>query len=313
MKRIGIWCLLFPALSAAAVGQAQSLDSLLGRAAPTIVSARMIADTTAVKQGTTLTVGVLFKIEPEWHIYWKNPGETGFATTVKWELDAVGGLFAETLYPAPVTFTGLGGVISYGYADEVLLMARIPVAELDPTLKEVELRAKARWLMCQKEECRDAKSEVSLKLPVGKGAPTNRDVFERYAAFLPKPGTPANVKLSLKPAEKGFVAEIALTPPEGGIIGESREPDAHKVFFFPEPIKGYESRVPEIPEPNAVLKTASGQLNGFRDPFVIRTAVWPVDKKTTGVPVVSGVLVQQAATGDGKLQTTQNNVVMFGE
>ena len=64
---------------------------LLGQAAPegdvdNPVEAQLVADTTAMRPGTTFTLGVLLKLQPEWHVYWTNPGEVGYATTFEWTL-----------------------------------------------------------------------------------------------------------------------------------------------------------------------------------------------------------------------------------
>src|SRR4051794_29301951 len=61
-----------------------------------IVQATMLADTTAVQPDTTFTLGVLFKVKPGWHIYWRNPGSSGLATKVTWAIPE-GGSNSDTL------------------------------------------------------------------------------------------------------------------------------------------------------------------------------------------------------------------------
>ncbi len=50
------------------------------------VQAAFFADASAAAPGQPFKVGVLFRIAPEWHIYWKYPGDAGLATEVKFEL-----------------------------------------------------------------------------------------------------------------------------------------------------------------------------------------------------------------------------------
>jgi hypothetical protein len=49
------------------------------------VKAELRADVSAVKPGEEFTLGVLLKIKPKWHIYWKYPGDAGLATAVTME------------------------------------------------------------------------------------------------------------------------------------------------------------------------------------------------------------------------------------
>src|SRR5690554_3659955 len=47
------------------------------------VEAVLLVDQKVVRPGDTFQVGVLFQIEPEWHIYWRNSGQGGMSTEVK--------------------------------------------------------------------------------------------------------------------------------------------------------------------------------------------------------------------------------------
>ncbi|MEK7706658.1 MAG: protein-disulfide reductase DsbD domain-containing protein, partial [Verrucomicrobiota bacterium] len=48
--------------------------------------ATLILSASAAKPGETITAGVHLKMDPGWHTYWKNPGESGKATEIKWQL-----------------------------------------------------------------------------------------------------------------------------------------------------------------------------------------------------------------------------------
>lgn len=86
--------------------------------------------TLLISQAPTPRVGVLFDLEPGWHIYWRNPGETGLAPSLA--LSAQRHRVAEVAWPAPETFREADGLFTtYGYADHVLLSAAIQT--LDPT------------------------------------------------------------------------------------------------------------------------------------------------------------------------------------
>ena len=65
-------------------------------------------------------VGVLFEMDPGWHIYWRNPGESGLPTEIHWS--SPGAAFSELSWPTPRVFDEAEGLFTtYGYVDQVLL------------------------------------------------------------------------------------------------------------------------------------------------------------------------------------------------
>ena len=50
------------------------------------VGATLVADVTAVQPGKPFRVGVLLRMAPEWHTYWRNPGDSGLPTKIAWTL-----------------------------------------------------------------------------------------------------------------------------------------------------------------------------------------------------------------------------------
>jgi len=50
------------------------------------VTAELVAEQDALVPGTTATVALRLAIEPGWHTYWRNPGESGLPTTLGWRL-----------------------------------------------------------------------------------------------------------------------------------------------------------------------------------------------------------------------------------
>jgi DsbC/DsbD-like thiol-disulfide interchange protein len=130
------------------------------------VKASLVAETDAVRPGQPITVGVRLEMEKGWHTYWRNPGDSGLPTRVKWDLPA-GFAPGEILWPYPDRFK-TGPLVSYGFEDEVLLPVeiRVPAAV---AASNVRLAARVDWLECQ-EACLPGRADVSLGLPVRKSA-----------------------------------------------------------------------------------------------------------------------------------------------
>ena len=50
------------------------------------VEAELIAEKAAFQAGKAATVGLKLRMEPQWHTYWKNPGDSGLPTKIQWQL-----------------------------------------------------------------------------------------------------------------------------------------------------------------------------------------------------------------------------------
>ena len=108
------------------------------------VDVSLLPEAQALASGRPFDVVVRIDLERPWHIYWKNPGDTGIPTHVEWHLPA--GWKAEPVqFPAPKRFES-GGTVSYGHEGEVLLISRLTPA---PSAKgKFTLKASVDWLAC---------------------------------------------------------------------------------------------------------------------------------------------------------------------
>src|SRR5205823_8095887 len=122
------------------------------------VRAEILADTTAIVPGRAFNVGVLLAIEPQWHVYWMNPGDSGLPTTMKFDLPP-GFAVSEVQYPVPTKFLQPGELIAYGYEGSVLLMAKVTPPKDLVAGGAVSIKALASWLVCQ-EVCIPGKAEL---------------------------------------------------------------------------------------------------------------------------------------------------------
>src|SRR5438105_802342 len=50
------------------------------------VEARLVSETAAVVPGKSFVVGLALRMRAGWHTYWHNPGDSGLATKIAWEL-----------------------------------------------------------------------------------------------------------------------------------------------------------------------------------------------------------------------------------
>ncbi len=170
------------------------------RAAPEVVGAvtvELIAETTVVVPGERFNVALDFKLEPHWHLYWKNPGASGLPAEVEWQLPA--GLSAgEIQWPAPERIE-LGGLMNYGYEDAVTLIVPIEAAQDFELGSAVPIQAEVSWLACE-EFCMPGDASLSLALTAGAEAVKSGEApaFEAARARLPAPTAPWGVSAVIK-------------------------------------------------------------------------------------------------------------------
>jgi thiol:disulfide interchange protein/DsbC/DsbD-like thiol-disulfide interchange protein len=154
-----------------------------------LVRPELLADTNAIVPGKPFTVGLLMRMAPGWHTYWKFSGDAGLPTELKWKLPP-GWKIGDIQWPIPLKTIDPGDIETYGYENEVLLMQEItPPPKLD--VSSVKLSMEANWLVCEKI-CIPGSATLQLDLPVASTSqPANTDIFARYRSLLPQnlPGT----------------------------------------------------------------------------------------------------------------------------
>jgi thiol:disulfide interchange protein DsbD len=186
------------------------------------VHVQLVSDEYAVFAPDEIFEGLYFKLEPGWHIYWKNPGDAGEAPKISWTLPQ--GVHADSMsFPAPKRLP-LGPLMDYGYEDEVLFPMRLTVASSFKPGATVHLTARINWLVCR-ESCIPGKADLALDIPVVHSKPGGNGIsialLKRFRDRLPKP-LPKGSKLGFAATAEGF----RLTVETG-----RRESEA---VFFPE-------------------------------------------------------------------------------
>ena len=156
-----------------------------------LVKAELLADTSAIVPGKAFTVGLLLRMAPGWHTYWKFSGDAGLPTELKWKLPQ-GWKIGEIQWSIPLKTIDPGDIETYGYENEVLLMQEItPPSKIDES--SVKLSAEANWLVCEKI-CIPGGETLQLELPISTNSqPANTELFARYRRLLPQnwPGADA--------------------------------------------------------------------------------------------------------------------------
>ncbi len=252
---------------------------------------RLIPEVTSIRPGTPFTVAVRFELEPKWHNYWQNAGDSGLPTEIEWRLPP--GFRAGSIqWPIPdriVAYT----LTDYGYSGQPTLLVEVtPPADL-PVGGPVTLAARVDWLVCM-DICLPAYQEVEVQVAVSSQPPrldpSWAPVFVETRSQLP--GRVEGWTLAAEVTESGY--RLSVTPSAAG----RRLPDS--VYFFA--------------AETSVLDHAATQAN-TREGEVLALALTRSPYATRPSAVLRGVLLDESGGAwdeDGRIRALEVEVPVAG-
>lgn len=177
------------ALVLGAVAVAQALeDPPAASASSRNVRATLVSEVESIRPGTQFWLGLRLQMQPGWHVYWKQPGDSGLPPRLRWTLPPEFKA-GEIAFPYPERFPA-GDLASYGYAEDVLLLVPVQAPATAAAGGTVPFTAHASWLEC-KEACIPAKAVLGLELPVRSAVPgavaAHAPLFQASRQRLPRP------------------------------------------------------------------------------------------------------------------------------
>lgn len=171
----------------------------------------LIAEHTGLAPGASEWIGVRFELEPGWHIYWTNPGDSGEPPKITWHLP--NGIQAGDLqFPAPQRIPD-HGMMDFGYQGNVVLLSKLTVPS-NLASNQLEITADVRYLVCR-EVCVPGKEHLAMPFIVGKEAKasTDAELIRKTIERLPQ-SLPASVHVSATQRQGAFVINIASRSPK---------------------------------------------------------------------------------------------------
>lgn len=191
-------------------------------------SATIVSERPSVSANDELQIATVIDLYPHWHVYWKNPGDSGIPVAITWTLPE-GFSIGDINWPTPdkITYDILA---NYGYYDRVALLQTLKVPSALPEGK-ITLQAKIDMLVCN-EICIPESSTIDLVLnDPAQTAESVTGIFTAARERLPQPlsGTflyaeqDKNLVLSLSPEDKTSIKDsdgqaLEFFPDTWGII-----------------------------------------------------------------------------------------------
>jgi thiol:disulfide interchange protein DsbD len=160
-----------------------------------------------IASGRVFWMGLQLQHAPDWHTYWKNPGDSGLPTTLHWQLPE--GLQAgDVAWPTPQKFP-LGDLANHGYSGQVVLPVPVRVGP-GYTGGDVRIRLEASWLACR-TECIPEEGRFELVLAATTKRTEHQALFEKAWASAPTPNPPGT-QARLVPGPEHLTVELDGLP-----------------------------------------------------------------------------------------------------
>ncbi len=200
------------------------------------VQAELLSEVMSVQPSQPFWVAVRLKMDPQWHTYWKNPGDSGIPSKIIWTLPP-GFTASDIHWPAPKRIE-LPPLASFGYEGEAYLLTEITPPAVFKSAKNILIQARVDWLEC-KEACLPGRADLKIELPVSIEPPVPNvqaaGNFSLARFLLPIPDFQWKVEAS----QDDRAISIVLTSPPWF---KNENP---KVVFFPDEAEIIDNAAPQ--------------------------------------------------------------------
>jgi len=204
-----------------------------GVAKQQVVQVNLVQEAQTIQPGQPFWVAIHFKIDKDWHVYWKNPGDVGVPVSFKWQLPT--GFEAGPIqWPCPEKFI-TSDMIGFGYAEEVVFLSQIMPPQNLQEGTQHQISVQTDWLVCSATMCQPGSAESELLVHVSNENPIHSEHSTTFFKNAHEKMPVNNPDISIK-SSKGFV-QLEI-PADDKTISEAyffaEEPDVLDYSYEPQ-------------------------------------------------------------------------------
>ncbi len=240
---IAVLCAALPVAAQLSAPASSPKDTKAAFDAPHLRVELLVPDNELPQDQPLIEGGLYFELEPGWHIYWQNAGDSGEPPHIHWTLPK--GIDTTPMnFPAPKRLP-LGPLMDFGYEDQVVFPFGFLVSK---SVKPgpVVLQARVDWLVCR-EVCIPGKAELDKTVEVVRSQPAmstpaspDQELILQFIRQLPQ-ALPSSDTAVFQPTPTGFRLAVSTG---------QRETQAE---FFPE-----DENILDNPAPQKLTPTPKG-------------------------------------------------------
>ncbi len=204
------------------------------------VNAQLISSHNSALPGQSFHVALRTELDPGWHTYWRNPGDSGEPVQITWAVPSTLS-HGDIVWPLPEPIP-TGPIINYGFEDTPLFPVVFTVAQDAIPGEILQIDADVYYLVCA-DICVPEDAQLSLWITVGEP-----EVDDLWAPSI-------NGALETSPKPGGIQSGVTLegtqtvftfnSLPEGANITDA--------YFFP-----FEQGVIDHSAPQTIIKGETG-------------------------------------------------------
>jgi len=166
------------------------------------VKFRIISEHAELTPGSTETLGLVFTMDPHWHIYYKGAPGGGNPPSIEEANLPKGYSLGEIQWPAPKRYIAPGDIYDSVYEGEVTLLVPLSIPANAKPGDKAKIGLKLGWLECS-DVCVFGKGEdsktISLSAADAKPArSTDASLIDKSRAAMPKPWPIEGAKAELR-------------------------------------------------------------------------------------------------------------------
>ena len=274
--------------------------------------AELVANVSEVRPGGSFDIALRLELDPHWHAYWKNPGDTGLAPSVEWEAPE-GVTIGELMFAAPERIITPPDFVSYGYEGEVFFIAEVSISEDISVDQALVINADASWLACEKM-CIPGSAKLALDLSWATGDGSTLKLSDWAGSLLEArdriPTMPDSATLAFENLESTISASIEWE----GFKGI----DLQKLYFYAEEEGLINSAADQNYALNGNTLIVSMMKSEYHEGVVERLT--GVLQHEDGFPMLNGersILLSSDKMnpdfGDASAQSTGSTTIGFGQ
>jgi thiol:disulfide interchange protein DsbD len=149
--------------------------------------ATLILSRDRAQPGETVWAALKIEMDPGWHTYWRNPGDSGLPGAIDWTLPT-GVTAGDIVWPVPDRIP-YGPLINFGYSNTVLLPVPLKLDQSLTGPQTLSIAAAGNWLVCAEICIPDSGNfRVSLNIDAAKSSAASLAApeIEQTLAAMPK-------------------------------------------------------------------------------------------------------------------------------
>lgn len=185
----------------------------------------ILFERSAATPGDTFLGALKFDLADKWHVYWRNPGDSGLPPEASWT-ETPGLTYGDFRFPVPHAIP-LATLMNYGYEHELVLLFQIKIADDVKPGSEIPVGGRIDYLICA-DICIPESVTLSTTLKIAATPEADTAGGTVIAETLPHIPVALTGKATVERTAKGF----RISAVDTGIAGAI--PSAREIRFFPD-------------------------------------------------------------------------------